>query len=120
MPVCIRLAAKTMWLMARFRVLLAFVLLVSHPGALIAHQAFFTASAAHIGPDGAVTIRVRFDLLAYALNDTSARIGNEPMEELLNGPRALLEKPARRITRGEVGDEATDFSKDGGIEASGR
>ena len=92
MPVCIRLAAKTMWLMARFRVLLAFVLLVSHPGALIAHQAFFTASAAHIGPDGAVTIRVRFDLLAYALNDTSARIGNEPMEELLNGPRALLEK----------------------------
>jgi hypothetical protein len=33
---------------------------------------------------------VSFDILAFALNDTSARIGNEPMEALLNGPREVL------------------------------
>ena len=60
------------------------------PAAARAHQAAITAAEATVEADGRFRVVVQFDTLAFALNDTSARIGNEPMEELLDGPRAEL------------------------------
>ena len=45
---------------------------------------------ATVEADGRFRIVVQFDTLAFALNDTSLRIGNAPMEELLTGPRETL------------------------------
>lgn len=79
-------------MLARSPLLWALLLLALCRAGITAHPAYFTSADARVRSDGAVVVRVRFDLLAYALNDTSARIGNAPMEELLNGPRAELEK----------------------------
>ena len=69
-----------------------------------AHPAYLTAAQVTVEPDGSFQVSFRFDTLAYALNDTSARIGNEPMEALLNGPREELEqtlaKAGERLRRG--------------------
>lgn len=56
-----------------------------------AHPAYLTVAQAVVGPDGSVQVDMQFDTLAFALNDTSARIGNAPMEALLDEPRAELE-----------------------------
>lgn len=56
-----------------------------------AHPAYLTAAEITVEADGSFHGQVRFDTLAYALNDTSARIGNAPMEALLAGPKAELE-----------------------------
>jgi hypothetical protein len=56
-----------------------------------AHPAYLTVAEATIAADGRFRLTIRFDTLAFALNDTSARIGNEPMEELADGPRETLE-----------------------------
>ncbi len=56
-----------------------------------AHPAYLTAALVSVEPDGSFHATVRFDTLAFILNDTSARIGNEPMEALLAGPRGELE-----------------------------
>jgi len=57
-----------------------------------AHPAFLTAARALVKADGSVRLTLSCDILAFALNDTSARIGNEPMEALLSGPRENLER----------------------------
>ena len=71
-----------------------------------AHPAFFTAARATVHADGAVRITLSCDILAFALNDTSERIGNEPMEALLSGPRDELERrlldARERLRRGTV------------------
>ncbi len=56
-----------------------------------AHPATLTTAEATVEADGRFRLVVQFDTLAFALNDTSARIGNAPMEELLNGPRDTLD-----------------------------
>ncbi len=56
-----------------------------------AHPAALTSAEAAVEADGGFRVVIRFDTLAFALNDSSARIGNAPMEELLAGPRAALE-----------------------------
>ena len=64
------------------------------PGAA-AHPAYFTAAMVTVEPDGCFRLSMQFDTLAFALNDTSARIGNPAMEALLDGPREEL---AARLT----------------------
>lgn len=69
-----------------------------------AHPACLTAAVVTVEPTGEFRLTMQFDTLAYALNDTSARIGNEPMDALLTGPRAELEArldaAKRRFGRG--------------------
>ena len=60
-------------------------------GSLPAHPAYLTDARVTIASDGELRLSMRFDTLAFALNDTSARIGNAPMEALLDGPREELE-----------------------------
>ena len=59
--------------------------------AIAAHPAFLTSAELTVAADGNFRGRAEFDTLAFALNDTSSRIGNEPMEALLAGPREALE-----------------------------
>ncbi len=58
-------------------------------GALVraapAHPTFSTSAVVTVKPDGLVTISVRHDALAFALNDTSANVADAPMYELLKG-----------------------------------
>ena len=56
-----------------------------------AHPAFLTDARVTIARDGDLRLSMRFDTLAFALNDTSARVGNAAMEALLTGPREELE-----------------------------
>ena len=60
------------------------------PVAGSAHPAYLTAATITVERDGTFHGEVRFDTLAFVLNDTSVRIGNEPMEELLTGPPETL------------------------------
>ena len=57
-----------------------------------AHPSFPVSSIVRIESDGRVTIQVRHDALAYALNDTPTNISDEPMRRLLAGPRSELQK----------------------------
>lgn len=66
------------------------------PGWCAAHPAYLTAVEVNVEADGRFNAQLRFDTLAYTLNDTSARIGNEPMEALLAGPREELEETLTR------------------------
>lgn len=56
-----------------------------------AHPTCLTSAVLTVESTGEFRLTMDFDTLAYALNDTSARIGNEPMEALLAAPRAELE-----------------------------
>jgi HupE / UreJ protein len=58
----------------------------------VAHPAVSTVAVVKVSPDGALTVRVTHDVLAFALNDTSARVSDPPMYELLNGPRDELKQ----------------------------
>lgn len=73
------------------QLLLSLALLAAGCLGAAAHPAYLTGADARIDPDGSLHLTMQFDTLAFVLNDTSARIGNEPMEALLNGPRADLE-----------------------------
>src|SRR5262245_6215046 len=57
-----------------------------------AHPSFPVSSIVRIEADGRVTIQVRHDALAFALNDTPTNISDEPMRRLLAGPRSELQK----------------------------
>ena len=59
-------------------------------GSLWSHPAFSTSAEIVFDPDGRFHGRAEFDTLAFALNDSSSRIGNEPMDQLLAGPREEL------------------------------
>lgn len=58
----------------------------------MAHPTYFTSAHAVVQAGGTCRVSLQFDTLAFVLNDTSARIGNEPMEALLAAPRPELEK----------------------------
>jgi hypothetical protein len=68
-----------------------------------AHPATLSSADAKLDADGHVEVRFTFDLLAYVLNDTSARIPNEPMDELLDGPSDELKH--------QLADAAGRFSR---------
>ncbi len=55
-----------------------------------AHPVTLTLAEVTVEQDGRFRVVIQFDTLAFALNDTSARIGNAPMEALLAGPRDML------------------------------
>ena len=64
--------------------------LILAPLVVRAHPAALSSAVATVEPDGRFRVVAQFDTLAFALNDTSARIGNAPMEELLDGSRDVL------------------------------
>ena len=56
-----------------------------------AHPAMYVSANVKVNGDGTFRIHARFDVLAFALNDTPARIDDASMNELLDGPREVLE-----------------------------
>lgn len=56
-----------------------------------AHPASIAAATAKVQPDGRFTVEARFDLLAFVLDDTPQRIGDAPMNALLDGPTSDLQ-----------------------------
>ena len=72
----------------RFGAILALALATARAGA---HPAYLTSADATVERDGRFHVVLRFDLLAFALNDTSERMPDAPMNALLDGPRADLE-----------------------------
>lgn len=69
-----------------------------------AHPANIAAATAKVQPDGHFQVQVRFDLLAFALDDTPARIGDPPMNQLLDGPEDAL--------RSQLAEAAGRFHRD--------
>ncbi|MBC8108920.1 MAG: hypothetical protein H7Z14_20210, partial [Anaerolineae bacterium] len=69
-----------------------------------AHPAQFVAANLTVNRDGTFRVHARFDLLAFALNDTPARIEDAAMNELLDGSREDLEQALvnarQRLLRG--------------------
>jgi hypothetical protein len=70
-----------------------FALLVCCGAASIcaAHPAMYVSANVKVNRDGTFRIHARFDVLAFALNDTPARIDDSSMNELLDGPREDLD-----------------------------
>ncbi len=56
-----------------------------------AHPASIAAATAKVQPDGYFSVEARFDLLAFVLDDTPQRIGDAPMNALLDGPGSDLQ-----------------------------
>ena len=56
-----------------------------------AHPASIAAATAKVQPDGRFAVEARFDLLAFVLDDTPQRIGEGPMNALLDGPAPDLQ-----------------------------
>lgn len=57
-----------------------------------AHPGNIPAALAKVQASGVFEVRLRFDVLAYALSDTPTHIGDAPMEALLDGPPGDLER----------------------------
>src|SRR5262245_14707119 len=75
----------------RLRVLVVAVLmLMTGASPARAHPPVPTVAAVTISADGTVVVTLVHDALAFALNDTSARIIDQQMYELLDGPEADL------------------------------
>jgi hypothetical protein len=66
------------------------LLLLLAARAVWAHPPVATAALVNIDKDGEVVIHVVHDALAFALNDTSLRIGDREMYALLDGPEEAL------------------------------
>lgn len=56
-----------------------------------AHPASIAAATAKVSPDGHFAVEARFDLLAFVLDDAPQRIGDGPMNALLDGPAPDLQ-----------------------------
>ncbi len=79
------------------RVLLLLVgaaLLLMGPGSnrCLAHPGNIASALAKVQPDGTFQIRLRFDLLSYALGAVPHTINDDPMNALLDGPPADLDR----------------------------
>lgn len=72
---------RSAWMFA-----LAAVALAAIASAAAAHPPVATSALVKIDADGRITVTVRHDALAFALNDTSLNITDAPMYELLAGP----------------------------------
>lgn len=57
----------------------------------LAHPASIASALAKVRADGSYEVRLRFDLLAYSLNELPNHISDAPMNALLDGPQANLE-----------------------------
>ncbi len=73
----------------------------------LVHPANVASATAKIRPDGTFELRVRFDVLAFALDETPARVGNGAMQSLLDAPpdafaQALRDAEARLRTGTEL------------------
>lgn len=83
--------------MLRIRTLIAVVLVVLAPlvaarGAVAFHPPVPTVGLVNVEPGGEVTVRLVHDALAFALNDTSVRVGDAAMYALLDGPDSEIEE----------------------------
>lgn len=67
-------------------VMMVFVLASGMGVTARAHPGVNTSAVVTVKRDGAVVVQVHHDALAFALNDISQRIEDEPMNELLDGP----------------------------------
>ncbi|BDI32850.1 hypothetical protein CCAX7_49010 [Capsulimonas corticalis] len=76
-----------------------------------AHPANFASATAKIAADRTFTVNVRFDLLAFTLNDTPFRIGDAPMNALLDGPPEALQSSLAEA----AGRFRNDFQTNGGV-----
>lgn len=69
-----------------------------------AHPANVPSSLAKVTPDGKVTIRIRFDAIAFATGATPKDADDGAMEDLLDGPepalRAALDEASKRFREG--------------------
>lgn len=92
--------------------LLALLLVVLGAGGspCAAHPASIAAATAKVQPDGRFAVEARFDLLAFVLDDTPQRIGDGPMNALLDGPAPDLQT---RLGEAE-GRFRRDFQASGG------
>lgn len=74
--------------------LLVLLTAIFGPGGVrcLAHPATIAAATAKVQADGHFQIEARFDLLAFALDDTTYRIGDGPMNALLDGPPEALQR----------------------------
>ena len=75
---------------SRVRLMAALVLLFAFCTRAWAHPAVSAVAIVKIEPGGALRITLIHDALAFALNDTSARIGDPEMLALLDGPETEL------------------------------
>jgi hypothetical protein len=57
-----------------------------------AHPAISAAAVVKVGRGGSVSVDVRLDILAFALNDSPSNVADAPMYELLNGPDAGVDQ----------------------------
>lgn len=61
-----------------------------------AHPGYPASVLAHIDTDGRIAVHLRHDVLAFALNETPALIGDEPMLALLRGAPEELQNSLRQ------------------------
>ena len=73
------------------KLVLGILFVAALPTYSIAHPAQLVAATANLQLDGRFQINATFDVLAFALNDTPAAIDDASMNELLDGPREVLE-----------------------------
>lgn len=79
----------------RWRACLGFVLSSAIAATAHAHPAHVVNAQAVIATDGAYRITLSFDLLAYLLNETPTSVSDSPMNDLLDGPPAVLDRELR-------------------------
>lgn len=81
-----------MFVRSRVLVVLAFLGVLTASGVARGHPGLSCVAAVRVEADGEVVVRIHHDALAFALNDTSQRIGDEPMLELLAAPAGTLQE----------------------------
>jgi len=83
--------ATTMgWRLLKF--VLASCAALAAASAAAAHTATIACASVTVARDGHLRVRLNFDTLAFALNDTPDRIGNGPMDALLDGPTDEIQR----------------------------
>ena len=70
---------------------LAFALASAPALASVFHPANVPSARVHVNADGSVDLHVRFDILAFCLEETPQEISDRPMNALLDGPTSELQ-----------------------------
>lgn len=73
------------------RWLAALALLLLATGICVAHPANVPSAQLKVRTDGAVEMHIRFDILAFLLEETPQEITDGPMNALLDGPQSVLQ-----------------------------
>lgn len=87
MGVCVRYGLGRL-----LAIVAAWALALAAPPALGRHPPVDALAAVRVDGAGVLTIELTYDALAFALNDTSVNIPDEPMFELLDGPDDVLDR----------------------------